>query len=202
MPINCRLNFKAATTRSICLCIIAILSACSGSPHDKYIDTLLTKLDKVHASIVKYRRNPSGVTEVSGNGINGRRSNAVDVALKTKDFFDSLKLINYTTFRDIQEMKGYEAWATEANRKVKEKADTCLTLVREIKAEYKKNMDNPKYREMLVLNNVPDRVYPVLWLTKDDNLVFALGAGDGVPVELILRVDFRTTLDSIRNQGK
>jgi hypothetical protein len=178
-----------------------ILIGCA-SPQDQHIDTLLSKLDKAHAALIKYKGNPSGVTEVNGQGLTGKRSLAVDAAIKTKDFFDSLSLVKYTTARDIQEMQGYEAWATDATGRLREKADTCLKLVREIKEEYKQNTNNFEYMAQLRLSNIPSQRYPLLWLAKDNYLTFALGDGNGVPVEMILMVDFRASLDSLRNQGK
>jgi hypothetical protein len=185
----------------VALSLLLILSACS-SPREQHADALLNKLDKVHTALVKYKQNPSGVTFVVGQGIEGQRSLSVDAAIKTKDFFDSFSQVNYEAFRDIQKMDGYDAWATELTRKLREKSDACLKIVLEIKSEYKQNQENPEYRKMLFVNNIPDQRLPLLWLSNDDYLVFALAAGRGVPVEMILKVDFRGGLDSLRNQGK
>jgi hypothetical protein len=207
MASRCELHATPSPrTRTVCLCVLLAalsptLSGCS-SPRDEYPDTLLRNLARVHASLIKYKSNPSGVTEVNGQGITGPRSLAIDVAIKTKDFFDSVTLTKYTTALDIQNMQGYEAWAAETSARLRENADACLQLVREIKAEYKKNIENPEYRAKLFQDNIPNRQLPLLWLSKDGELVFALDAGQGVPVEQILRVDFKASLDSIRNQGK
>jgi hypothetical protein len=179
-----------------------VLCACSRPPRDEYADTLFKSLDKIHAALLKYTQDPSGVTEVGGEGPKGRRSVAVDVALCTREFFDSLTTVKYSVFKDIQDMSGYEAWADELSKKLRERADPCLKIVREIKNEYKQNVSNAEYRQRLVLNNIPERRYPLLWLTKEDDLVFDVGARMGVPVEQILRVDFRTTFDSLRNRGR
>jgi len=198
----------------ICLVLISLLimaTGCSPRARNQYAQDLVSAVDTIYTNLEQYRKNPSGVGKPAGPvdpGINRKgakitgpeavheaRSYAEAVGASLQKLMDSLDTISFQVFMDVTDEKGYEEWATATNKILREKADKCLDLVSQIKLEYKKNPGAVAYKTVS-----PTQVYPVVWLTPKDELVFSSNGNKGLMIEHVLRQDFRARLDAIHRR--
>jgi hypothetical protein len=195
----------------ICLVSIPLLimaTGCSPRPRNQYAQDLVSAVDIIYTNLEQYRTNPSGGGKPTGPGgpeVKGKgtgpeagheaRSYAEAVGASLQKLMDSLETVSFQVFWDITDEKGYEEWATRTNKILREKADRCLDLVSQIKLEYKKNPGAVAYKAVS-----PTQVYPVVWLTLKDELVFSTNGNKGLMIEHVLRQDFRATLDALHRK--
>jgi hypothetical protein len=193
--------------------VLVIAASCSASPRDEYTEELVSGIRKIYSALEDYRTNPSGVgksegpvqMEVNGKKVTATGNDALLVSQsyaevvggRTKSFWDQLQTLKFPMFMDVQSDKGYEKWVVAAAKRLRAEADKCLTMVDQIKSEYKANPESSVYQSSFI-----GRPYRTVRLTPQDELIFALNMQKGIIVERILKTDFRRVLDGIHNQGK
>jgi hypothetical protein len=190
------------------LLLLPFGSGCSKSPREEYAQELITGIDEVYAALEQYRSNPSGTGKstdpvnmtVNGKSVRVDGANAMLVsqsyveiaASKAKAFSDKFQTVSFQKFMDIRSDDGYEEWAEETDRKLRETADKCLAIIARIKSEYKVNPDADAFNSTFI-----GRPYRVISKTPDDELVFATDMQKGIIIERILKMDFRKIFDGI-----
>jgi hypothetical protein len=215
---NCGSRPRQPSPYRSCILLAILLSlilaaSCSKRPRDEYAEELVAGVKKIHLALEDYRMNPSGVgksPDPVDMNVNGKKvrltgpeallvsqSYAEVVGGRVKGFWDQLQTLKFPMFMDIQGDKGYEKWAAATTMRLREEADKCLTMVDQIKSEYKANPNSSAYQSSFI-----GRPYRAVRLTPQDELIFALNMQEGIVVERILKTDFRRVLDGIHNQGK
>lgn len=181
---------------------------------DQYPRDIADKLDAVYASLQRFQRNPAQTREAPGSVSMAGGSAAVmmgepvaaEVAASTKAFLETCQILSYVSAQDIRTCPDFEAWADRTVPGLQAKAAACQAIVQEIKREYRKDPNAVKFMGWFTVNGIPlgvGRMSSMVKLTDEHGLVFRLGVASdqAVPVEEILRLDFRRQLDNIRKSN-